>query len=64
MTPYPAQGLKHFWHVQAEADLSFEELLAKISARLVSLRADEVDRGIEEALLLICNSLAIDESTI
>jgi GAF domain-containing protein len=64
MTLYPADGLKHFWRDPIEEDLSFEELLAEISARLVSLPADHVDRGIEEALRLICNSAGIDESTI
>jgi len=64
MTLYPADGLKHFWRDPIEEDLSFEELLAEISARLVSLPADHVDHGIEEALRLICNSAGIDESTI
>jgi PAS domain S-box-containing protein len=64
MTLYPADGLKHFWRMPIDEDLSFEELLAEISARLVSLPADQVDRGIEEALRLICNSAGIDESTI
>jgi PAS domain S-box-containing protein len=64
MTLYPADGLKHFWRDPIEEDLSFEELLAEISARLVSLPADQVDHGIEEALRLICNSAGIDESTI
>jgi formate hydrogenlyase transcriptional activator len=64
MTLYPADGLKHFWRDPLDKDLSFEELLAEISARLVSLPADQVDHGIEEALRLICNSAGIDESTI
>jgi len=63
MTLYPAR-LKHFWRVEPEEDLSFEELLAEISARLASLPADQVDRGIEEALRLICDSAGIDQSTI
>ena len=64
LTLYPAEGLKHFWLTQPEKDLSFEELLAEISARLVALPTDQVDRGIEEALRLICDSLRIDQSTI
>jgi PAS domain S-box-containing protein len=63
MSLYPAR-LKHFWRVQPEEDLSFEELLAEISARLVSLPANQVDHGIEEALRLICDSAGIGESTI
>ncbi|HTS04753.1 MAG TPA: ATP-binding protein [Candidatus Eisenbacteria bacterium] len=63
MTLYSAR-LRHFWCAQPEEDLSFEELLAEISARLVSLPADQVDHGIEEALRLICDSAGIDESTI
>ena len=64
MTLYPAEGLKHFWRAPSEEDMSFEELLAEISARLVSLPADQLDLGIEEALRLICNFARIDESTI
>jgi PAS domain S-box-containing protein len=64
MPLYPAEGLKHFWRTQPEEDLGFEELLPEISARLISLAADQVDTGIEEALRLICNSAGIDESTI
>ncbi len=64
MALYPAEGLRHFWIAQPEEELSFEELLPEISARLVSLPTDQVDRGIEEALRLICNSAGIDESTI
>ena len=64
MTLYPAKGLKHFWRAQPEEGLSFEELLPEISARLVSLPADQVDQGIEKALRLICNTAGIDESTI
>ena len=64
MPLYPAEGLRHFWQDQSEEDLSFEELLAEISARLVTLPADQVDRGIEDALRLICASAGINESTI
>jgi PAS domain S-box-containing protein len=44
--------------------LNFETLLSQISSRFVSIPSDEVDRGIEEALRVICNSLNVDESTI
>lgn len=64
MPLYPAEGLKHFWLTQREENLRFEELLAEISGRLVSLPADQVDCGIEGALRKICSSLRIDESTI
>jgi len=64
MTLYPAQGLKHFWRALPEDDLSFEELLLEVSARLAGLPADQVDRGIEEALRLVCGSAGIDQSTI
>ena len=63
MTLYPPR-LKHFWRVEPEEDWNFEDLLAETSVRLSSLPADEVDRGIEEALRLICDSAGIDESTI
>lgn len=64
MTLYPAKGLKHFWHAEIHEDLSFEELLAYISAHLVSLPADKVDQGIEEALRTICEYAEIDQSSI
>jgi PAS domain S-box-containing protein len=44
--------------------LNFEKLLSQISSRFVSIPSDEVNRGIEEALRVICNALNVDESTI
>ena len=64
MTLYPTEGLKHFWRTQPEEDLRFEELLLEVSASLAGLPGNEVDRGIEEALRLVCSSAGIDESTI
>lgn len=64
MTLYAGQALKHFWHVDLEEQLSFEGLLAEISARFLSLRADQIDGGIDDALRLVCGSLEVDESTI
>jgi PAS domain S-box-containing protein len=64
MTLYAGQALKHFWHVDLEEQLSFEGLLAEISARFLSLPADQIDGGIDDALRVVCSSLGVDESTI
>jgi len=64
MTLYAGQALKHFWHVDLEEQLSFEGLLAEMSARFLSLPADQIDGGIDDALRLVCNFLGVDESTI
>jgi hypothetical protein len=47
-----------------EERLRFESLLAKMSARLVSLPADQADALIQEFLGLLCNSLGLDRCTL
>ncbi len=47
-----------------EYELRFYKLLARISARFVSVPAAEVDFQIEDALREICEFLQIDHSTV
>lgn len=49
---------------QVHKRLSFETLLAEISARLINLPAGEIDRQIEEAQRLVCDALGLDVSSL
>jgi len=61
---YTGHALKNVFHVDLGEQLSFEGLLAEISARFLSLPADQIDGGVDDALRLVCNSLGVNESTI
>jgi PAS domain S-box-containing protein len=49
---------------EVQTQLSFETLLAEISARFINLPADQIDTQIDAALRVVCQSLDVDESTI
>ena len=50
--------------VELEDRLKFESLMAEVSARLVSLPADQADTLIQEFLGLLCDSFGLDRCSI
>ena len=59
MTP-PQDDLR----AQLEERIRFETLLADLSARFVGLRAEALDREIEDAQRRICETVGLDRSTL
>jgi PAS domain S-box-containing protein len=49
---------------ELEERLRFEELMAELSARFISLRADQVDGQIEQAQRVLCEALQVDRCTL
>lgn len=47
-----------------QAELSFEELMAALSARFINLSAQQVDCAIEEGQSLFCQSMGLDRSSL
>lgn len=46
--------------VDLENHLEFEMLISELSTKFINLRSDDIDRGIEDALRLLCKCLGID----
>src|SRR5262245_28930195 len=56
--------VEHLLGKELEKSLKFEALMAELSARFINLPADKLDKEIEEAQKVICESVELDRSAL